>query len=120
MGFKEYYKKDKDEIIFEKTFDKYYKRGHFGEIDRETIRQQQRDWFKKLQKIIEEKDFGSLLLAVEHRDNQVTRELFTKITKINIKKQKAKIIKEKLRKFCFDEIFDKPKKTFKEMINENS
>lgn len=121
MGFKEYYKKDKNDLIFEKTFDKFYKRGHFGKIDREEIREQQKKWFDTLQKIIEEKDYGSLLTVVGHRDAQVTREFFTKITKINIKKLKVKKIQEKLKKFCFDEeILTSPKrKRFKDIINED-
>lgn len=121
MGFKKYYNENKSENIFEHTFDKYYKRGHFGNINRDEIKKQQKDWFEKLKQIIEEKDFGSLMTVVEHRDSQVTRELFTKLTNINIKKLKAKIIREKLRKFCFNEnVKPKPRKTFKDLLNEDS
>jgi len=120
MGFREYYKQDKDEIIFENTFDKFYKRGHFGTIDREVIREQQKDWYSKLKTIVEEKDYGSLMTVMGHRDNQVTREFFTKLTKINIKKKKVEQIQEKLKEFCFNEIIVRKKKTFKEMLNEDS
>ena len=121
MGFKEYYKKDKDESIFENTFDKFYKRGHFGKIDRDEIRTQQKEWFLKLKNIINEKDYGSLMTVVGHRDNQVTREFFSKLTKINIKKKKVKYIKERLKEFCFNEVIKKKtRKRFKDMINEDS
>jgi len=119
MGFRNYYNEQKDDIIFEETFDKFYKRGHFGKIDREEIRVQQKDWFIKLKKIIEEKDYGSLLTVVGHRDTQVTRELFTKLTKINIKKKKVNYIKERLKEYCYNEVIKKPIKKFKEMLNED-
>lgn len=118
MDFKKYYNEHKDDIIFEKTFDKFYKRGHFGKIDRDAIHTQQRDWFLKLKKIIEEKDYGSLLSVVGHRDNQVTREFFTKLTKINIKKKKVNYIKERLKEYCYNEVIKKPKKRFKDMLKE--
>ena len=118
MGFREYYKKEKDEVIFENTFDKFYKRGHFGKIDRSEIRKQQKDWFLKLKTIIQEKDYGSLMTVVGHRENQVTRELFTKLTKINIKKKKVEYIKERLKEYCFNEVIKKTKKTFKDMIED--
>ena len=119
MGFKKYYTEQKDDIIFEKTFDKFYKRGHFGKIDRKEICKQQKDWFLKLKDIINEKDYGSLMTVVGHRDNQVTRELFTKLTKINIKKKKVNYIKEKLKEYCYNEVIKKPRKSFKEMLNED-
>ena len=116
MGFRNYYNKRKYDVIFENTFDKFYKRGHFGKIDRDIIHEQQKGWFLKLKDIINEKDYGSLMTVVGHRDNQVTRELFSKITKINIKKKKVKYIKEKLREYCFNEVIKKPIKKFKDII----
>lgn len=118
MDFKNYYNEQKDDILFEKTFDKFYKRGHFGKINRDEIRTQQKDWFEKLKNIIQEKDYGSLLTVIGHRDNQVTRELFTKLTKINIKKKKINLIKEKLKEYCYNEVITKPKKRFKDMIED--
>jgi len=119
MSFKKYYNEQKYDVIFEKTFDKFYKRGHFGKIDREEIFKQQKDWFFKLKDIIIEKDYGSLMTVVGHRDNQVTRELFTKLTKINIKKKKVDYIKERLKEFCYNEIIKKPRKSFKDMLKED-
>lgn len=121
MSFSDFYKNKKYDKIFEKTFDKFYKRGHFGDIERDVIRKQQKEWFLTFKQIIEEKDFGSILDVVKDRDhNQVTREFFTRLTKINIKKKKIKYIKEKLKEFCFNTIINKNKKTFKDMLNEDS
>lgn len=119
MGFKEYYKEEKDENIFENTFNKFYKHGHFGCVDKDEIREQQKDWFFKLKTIIEEKDYGSLMTVVGHRDSKLTREWFTKLTKINIKKKKVAIIKEKLKEFCYNVVIKKPRKKFKDILNKD-
>jgi hypothetical protein len=58
------------------------------------------------------------MTVVGHRDNQVTRELFTKLTKINIKKKKVEHIKERLKEYCYNEVIKKPRKKFKDMLNE--
>jgi hypothetical protein len=119
MGFSEYYKEQKDDIIFEKTFDKFYKRGHYGKMDRVEICTQQKEWFLKLKTIIQEKDYGSLMTVVGHRNSQVTRELFSKLTKINIKKKRAEYIKERLKEYCYNEVIKKKRKKFKDMIEGN-
>jgi len=110
LSFKRFYEEEHHKIIFEKTFNKYYNRGHWGKIDRGEIHQQQSDWFEKLKMIIEEKDYGSLIDVLGHRDNKVTRELFSRVTRINIKKAKTQLVKEKLHEFCFNESIKKPKK----------
>jgi len=103
LSFKKFYKEEQHKNIFEKTFNKYYNRGHWGKITREEIYEQQKDWFNKLKMIIEEKDFGSLVDVLGHRDNKVSRELFSRVTRINIKKAKTQLVKEKLHDFCFNE-----------------
>ena len=102
-SFKDFYTNEKHEMMFEKTFSKYYKRGHWGEMRKELIREQQKDWWEKLKNLIEEKDYGSLLMAVGHRKNKVSREMFSKLTGINIKQKTTKIIKETLREYCLKE-----------------
>lgn len=100
--FKEFYFKSKDEKTFNIIFEKWYNRGHWGVIDKQKIKTQQYDWYMKLKKMINEKDYGSLLMSVEHRQNKVSREMFSILTNINIKKKTTKIIKEKLKDFCLE------------------
>lgn len=102
--FKEFYFKQKQEKVFENVFEKWYSLGYWGSIDKDKIKNQQHSWYQRLIKLIKEKDYHSLLLSVENRDNKVTREMFSKLTNIDIKKKKIEYIKEKLRDFCLKEI----------------
>jgi len=102
-SFKQFYRQEKEEKIFEKTFEKFYKRGHFGKIKKDLIRGQQKDWYDKLKNLIDDRDYGSLLMAVGHRKNKVSRELFSRLTGINIKQKTTKIIEKTLKDFCLRE-----------------
>jgi len=103
QGFKEFYKKEKEEHFFDKVFEKYYNRGHFGKIEKKLIREQQHDWFKKLKILINERDFQGLMLALGERKNKISRELFQKLTGLKIKAKTTKIIEQTLEDFCFNE-----------------
>jgi hypothetical protein len=98
--FKDFYFKSKSEKTFDTIFEKWYSRGYWGNVEKEKIKEQQHDWYTKLKKIIEERDYSGILLVIENRENKVTRDMFTKLTKISIKKKKTEIIREKVRKFC--------------------
>jgi hypothetical protein len=100
MKFKAFYNELKCEEIFNKVFTKYYNRGHWGNITRKKIYEQQKDWFYKLRNIINEANYDDLLSVVGNRDNQVTREYFGKLTRITIKKKRLQYVKEKLMEFC--------------------
>lgn len=100
MKFKTFYNNLKCNDIFEKIFIKYYNRGHWGKINKENIYEQQKDWFYKLKDVIKEGDYENLLAIVGNRDNHVTREYFSKLTRIHIKKKKLQFVKEKLHEYC--------------------
>jgi hypothetical protein len=120
-SFKNFYIHEKHEYIFEKIFNKYYKRGHWGEMREDLIREQQKDWWEKLKGLIENRDYGSLYMAVNHRKNMVSREMFSKLTGINIKQKTSKIIQETLQEFCITEKtsdFEKLKKNKVELTPE--
>lgn len=102
--FKEFYFHSKSEKTFNCIFEKWYNRGYWGKIERDRIKQQQHDWYIKLKKMIEEKDYAGILMAIENRDNKVSREMFTRLTKINVKKKTSKIIREKLKQFCYSDL----------------
>ena len=101
-GFKDFYKKEKEELFFEKVFEKYYNRGHFGKINKKLIKEQQHDWYKKLKKLINEKDHQGLMLALGERKNKISRELFQKLTGLRIKSKTTKVIEQILEDFCFN------------------
>jgi hypothetical protein len=101
--FKDFYFSSKDKKTFNTIFEKWYNRGHWGKINKEQIKKQQYDWYTKLKKMIKERDYDSILMSVENRQNKVSREMFSKITNINIKKKAGKIIRKKLKEFCLVE-----------------
>jgi len=102
-GFKEFWRKEKETKLFNKVFEKYYNRGHFGKVDKVLIKEQQQDWFSKLKVLIEEKDYQGLVMAMGERKNKISRELFQKITGLKVKQKTTKHIEEILEKFCFGE-----------------
>ena len=100
-SFKHFYNLSKSpEDLFEGTFNKFYNRKHFGDIDKEMIKQQQLDWFNKLRVIIENRDLECLIDAICHRNNKVSRELFEKLTGVEVRKNTSKKIREKLIEYC--------------------
>lgn len=102
LNFKAFYFETKDKKTFEKIFEKYYKNGHWGKIDKEKIKSQQFDWYFKLKRMVEERDWESIFMSVENRDHKVSREMVSKLTNINIKKKAGKIIKQRLQEFCLN------------------
>lgn len=97
-NFREFYYKRKDILLFNSVFEKWYNKKYWGEIDKDRIKKQQFDWFLKLKKIIECKDYDSLVFAIGNFENNVTRELVSKLIKINIKRVSVDIIKERIKK----------------------
>jgi len=98
-NFKSFYFEKKDKTNFENIFEKFYKNGHWGDIEKDKIKSQQFDWYLKLKKMIEEKDWESLFMSVENRDYRVSREIVSNLININIRKKAGKIIKKKLQDF---------------------
>lgn len=103
MKFKNYYNKIKKEEIFEKVFKKYYNRGHWGNIEETELKEHQKNWYKKLCYLIDNKDKEALeFFLCEKEDNTVTKDLFSKLTLINVKRRSIKRIKSLLMEFCKD------------------
>jgi predicted AAA+ superfamily ATPase len=95
MKFKEFYKAKYDEKteIFESVFEKYYAKGCFGSIKKDTIKEQQFNWFNKFQMLLEEKEIPSILTVLANRDNVCSREWFSKIYKTDILEKSREEIK---------------------------
>lgn len=102
MRFKNFYTGLREDELFNLLFEKYYSRKHFGNIDKDKIKFQQKEWYKKLKTIIEERDYHSLFLVLEDRNNKVSRDFFHAFTGINIKKKSSKNLQKILEKFCKD------------------
>lgn len=86
MRFRQFYMlENKSQQIFQKTFDKWYDKGFYGEVDRETLRESQRAWFEKFITFIESKNMFELGKALLNTENKVTREWFSEITGFNVK-----------------------------------
>jgi hypothetical protein len=103
MRFKEYYQasiKQSKLDIFEQVFTKYYSKGFFGTISESVVKKQQRSWFEKFLMIIENKDYEGLMLALEDRQNLVTREWFSRLCETDImdksRKEIEKVIVKKI------------------------
>lgn len=94
MRFKNFYefsKKEKD--IFEDVFNSYYKKGYFGDIDKNELKEHHKDWYAKFLSFIKEKNAPELALALSNKENKLSREWFTQLTELNVRyKTKEKII----------------------------
>lgn len=80
------------DAIFESVFNKYYKKGYFGKIDKTQIKNQQKSWFDKFTKIVESKDIDSLLFILGSRDSLCTREWFSRFYGVDIVEKSMKDI----------------------------
>jgi len=101
LRFKEYYQasvKQSKLEIFEQVFDKFYNKGFFGTLSQSIVKKQQRSWFDKFLLIIENKDYEGLILALEDRQNLVTREWFSRICEIDIMNKSRKEIESVIQK----------------------
>ncbi len=97
MRFKEYYQasiKQSKLDIFEQVFTKYYSKGFFGTLSESVVKKQQRSWFEKFLMIIETKDYEGLMLALEDRQNLVTREWFSRLCETDIMDKSRKEIEK--------------------------
>lgn len=98
MRFKQFLKSQNNVSIFESTFEKYYNKGHFGSIDKQTIKEQQLDWFEKFLLVLEEGDISTIMSILSSRDYCCTREWFSNIHKVDIKELGKKEILEEVKK----------------------
>jgi len=96
MNFKHFYysSKTNKQIIFESVFDSYYKKGYFGKIEKKTIQEQQKSWYKKFLLILEEGDVDTLKSILSNRDNLITRAWFSEIYKEDILESSRSEIEE--------------------------
>lgn len=108
MRFKFFYQisKDYETESFDKVFEKYYEAGYFGDIDKEEIREHQKEWFNTLNRLIEERNGFELYESLSPLENKISREYFSEMTGINIKYETKEsvlnIIKEFINKFKED------------------
>lgn len=97
MRFREYYKASEKQSkldIFEQVFTKYYTKGFFGTLSESVVKKQQRSWFDKFLNIMETKDYEGLMLALEDRQNLLTREWFSRLCEIDIMEKSRKEIEQ--------------------------
>lgn len=94
MRFREYYILEvKVNDVFDKSFDKFYKKGFFGNIDEELVRKEQKIWYQKLVKFIIEKNQKELNMALGSIENKLSRHYFSSFTGFNINhKTKADVL----------------------------
>lgn len=95
MRFTEYYDLNKKYmIIFNEIFETYYEKGYFGVVSKAEIKASQSKWFRKLVDAVESKQDKLLEPFIVNYNNKVTREYYSKIIGVNLKrKKKADIIK---------------------------
>lgn len=95
MRFTEYYDFHKKyKIIFNEIFETYYEKGYFGSVSKEDIKAFQYKWFCRLVEVIESKQDNVLEPFIVNSNNKITREYYSKITGINLKrKKKTDVIK---------------------------
>ncbi len=94
MGFKNFFDAEKkNQETFDKVFEKYYNRGYFGKIDEGEIKSQQKIWFNKFSRFVEENNGYELIESLSNKENIVSREFFTEMTGIDVKyKTKENVI----------------------------
>lgn len=99
MKFSNYLKLQEEyNTVFEKIFEKYYRKGYFGEIPKELIKETQYKWFCKLVHTINEKKHDDLIPFITNHNNKITRQYFSKITGKDIQLKGKKEIIEILNK----------------------
>lgn len=103
MSFLSFYNLQRKDKIFERTFNKFYKRGYFGKIDRSLIESDQREWFDRLINLIKEKNGEELFAVMESFESKFSRECFDKIVGTNIKYKDRSIVKAEIKKFIMGE-----------------
>lgn len=103
MSFLSFYNLQRKDKIFERTFDKFYKGGYFGNIEKSLIKEDQRHWFNTLILLIEEKNGDELFVAMESFESKFSRECFDKIVGTKIKYKDKSIVKSEIRKFIMGE-----------------
>jgi hypothetical protein len=105
MRFKEYYHNNKkDTILFERIFEKFYKKGYFGDIDKENIRIVQYEWYKTMKKVIREKDAFILFQSLTNKENHISREYFSKLTGIDVRHKTKEVVVDVIKEFLKVEI----------------
>ena len=82
MGFKEYYECT---FVFESVFEKFYKKGYFGKIEKDLIKESEKDWFEKFSRMLMEKRFEDLKGILCSYESKISREYFSGITNIDIR-----------------------------------
>ena len=94
MRFLEYYDfHKKNKIMFEQTFEKYYNKGYFGNIDKLELKKQQKAWFEKLVYFTKDKNLLELCMALSSKENRISREWFSHMTGYDIKYEtKEKVV----------------------------
>lgn len=76
-SFKEYYECT---FVFEEVFERYYKKKYFGSIDKELIKEDQKNWFDKFVRMMLEKKEEDLKSILCNYENKISREYFCGIT----------------------------------------
>ena len=100
MRFREYYLLEvKIDDIFEKSFQKFYRKGFFGNIEESLVKQTQRLWYEKLVRFIIEKNYKELELAIGSIENKISREYFSAFTGVNVKHKTKKDTLELLKNY---------------------
>jgi hypothetical protein len=103
MSFLSFYNLQRKDRIFERTFNKFYKSGYFGNIEISIIKEDQRQWFNTLITLIKEKNGDELFAVMESFESKFSRECFDKIVGTKIKYKDKNIVKSEIKKFIIGE-----------------
>lgn len=91
-----------DKQLFETVFEESYKKGFFGyDMDKDDIRDAQFRWFKTFKKLLESKNYDSLVCVLLRSDNnRVTKEWFSRLTGVDISRKSVQFIEQCVREYC--------------------
>jgi len=92
MRFRAYYELHSvNKKRFNETFERYYKKGYFGEsIDKDELMKQYKGWYEKLLYYIKDKNLFELSMALASKENRFSRDMFSQITGIDDIRYKTK------------------------------
>ena len=106
---KKFYYKNKDNKLFNSIFEKWYNRGHWGNVDKEKMREQQFDWYKKLKQIIEDIKKSDLDIVTQNKlikrvEGEIDLiESFSKLDTKSVQKEFWKDLIKAFKKLAWDE-----------------
>jgi len=91
-----------DDALFEAIFTELCSNGHYGwDIDVNLIRDEQYRWFKTFKKLLETKDYESIVYVMKDKNNnKISKEFFSRITGFDLTRKSTQYIEQTVREYC--------------------